>query len=114
MKKFKYTSNYIVFASVLTVLTGCERELSDDISLAKYPNTPEVFTDFQWSNRPVLYPLILLKAPMSMVLMLTITRIKEQMRFVLMYQGLVTPRVGLSEGFSKIDLLVETLPNTML
>ena len=48
MKKFKYTSQIIiVFASVLTVLTlGCERELSDDISLAKYPNTPEVFTDF--------------------------------------------------------------------
>ena len=48
MKKFKYTSQIIiVFASVLTVLTlGCERELSDDISQAKYPNTPEVFTDF--------------------------------------------------------------------
>lgn len=48
MKKLKYTSQFIiVFASVLTVLTlGCERELSDDISLAKYPNTPEVFTDF--------------------------------------------------------------------
>ena len=48
MKKFKYTSkiNSIAAALLVALMFGCERELSDDISLAKYPNTPEVFTDF--------------------------------------------------------------------
>ncbi|MCH1437603.1 MAG: Ig-like domain-containing protein [Flavobacteriales bacterium] len=48
MKKFKYTSkiNSIAAALLVAFMLGCERELSDDISLANYPNTPEVFTDF--------------------------------------------------------------------
>ncbi len=48
MKKFKYTSQVtIAIATVLAAITvSCEREFSDEITLAKYPATPEVFTDF--------------------------------------------------------------------
>jgi hypothetical protein len=48
MKKFKYTSQItLAILAVFAVMTvSCEREFSDDITLAKYPTTPEVFTDF--------------------------------------------------------------------
>ena len=47
MKKFKFIS-YFTFATVgfLTIaLVSCEREFSEDITLATFPTIPEVFTD---------------------------------------------------------------------
>lgn len=48
MKKFKFTSMFTLavlgFAAALAV--SCEREFSDEVALATYPSTPEVFTDF--------------------------------------------------------------------
>lgn len=48
MKKFKYTSQITIaiVALIAAMTVSCEREFSDDITLAKYPATPEVFTDF--------------------------------------------------------------------
>ena len=47
MKKIKFTSTFTVvvlgFFAALSV--SCERGFSDDIALATYPTTPEVFTD---------------------------------------------------------------------
>lgn len=47
MKKFKFIS-YFTFAIVgllTTALVSCEREFSEDITLATFPTIPEVFTD---------------------------------------------------------------------
>lgn len=48
MKKFKYTSHItLAILGLLAVATvSCEREFSDEATLAKYPATAEVFTDF--------------------------------------------------------------------
>lgn len=47
MKKFKFTSHFTfaIVALLTTVLVSCEREFSEDITLATFPTTPEVFTD---------------------------------------------------------------------
>lgn len=47
MKKFKFKS-YFTFAIaglLTTALVSCEREISEDVTLATFPTTPEVFTD---------------------------------------------------------------------
>ncbi|MDA0889493.1 MAG: glycosyl hydrolase family 16 [Bacteroidetes bacterium] len=47
MKKFKFKSQLsFLFAGLLSVvIVSCEREFSDEIALATYPDIPEVFTD---------------------------------------------------------------------
>ena len=47
MKNFKFnTQMSILLAGLLSVaFVGCEREFSDEINLATYPDIPEVFTD---------------------------------------------------------------------
>lgn len=45
MKKITITPKSILFLLALIVLTGCERELSDDAVLATFPKTGEIFTD---------------------------------------------------------------------
>lgn len=48
MNKFKYTSHItLTIVGLLAAITvSCERGFSDEIELAKYPATAEVFTDF--------------------------------------------------------------------
>ncbi|MGB0444317.1 MAG: glycosyl hydrolase family 16 [Flavobacteriaceae bacterium] len=47
MKIFKFKSYFTLAAIALVVATvSCERGFSDEIAVAKYPSTPEVFTDF--------------------------------------------------------------------
>lgn len=47
MKKFKFKSYFTFTISVIltTALVSCEREFSEDITLATFPTIPEVFTD---------------------------------------------------------------------
>ena len=47
MKKFKFTSTFTlaVLGLAAAVAVSCERGFSDEIALATYPTTPEVFTD---------------------------------------------------------------------
>jgi len=47
MKIFKFKSYFTLAAIALVAATvSCERGFSDEIAVAKYPSTPEVFTDF--------------------------------------------------------------------
>lgn len=48
MKKFKYTSHITlaILGLIAVVTVSCEREFSDEATLATYPATAEVFTDF--------------------------------------------------------------------
>ncbi|MEK9530992.1 MAG: carbohydrate-binding protein, partial [Flavobacteriaceae bacterium] len=48
MKKNNITSRFTIALAGLFVLVAvsCERGFSDEIALATYPETPEVFTDF--------------------------------------------------------------------
>jgi hypothetical protein len=47
MKKFKLISyfTFVIAGIVTTALVSCEREFSEDITLATFPTIPEVFTD---------------------------------------------------------------------
>ncbi len=47
MKIFKFKSYFaIATITILSTTVSCERGFSDEIAVAKYPLTPEVFTDF--------------------------------------------------------------------
>ncbi len=48
MNKFKYTSHITltIVGLIAAITVSCERGFSDEIELAKYPTTAEVFTDF--------------------------------------------------------------------
>lgn len=48
MKKFRFISyfTFTVVGLLTTALVSCERELSDEATLATFPTTPDVFTDF--------------------------------------------------------------------
>lgn len=43
--KFIYLKITLLSAFIFTVTTGCERDLSDEVEFASYPNTAEVFID---------------------------------------------------------------------
>lgn len=45
MKNLNTYKIYIFFASALMLMTGCERDLDEDLPLATYPTTAEIFTD---------------------------------------------------------------------
>lgn len=46
MKKIKFKYSITALLALMIVVVSCERELSDDISIATFPSTGDIYTDF--------------------------------------------------------------------
>ena len=44
-RTFLYFKNTVLTGAVLLLMTACEREYSDRVDFATFPNSPEVFID---------------------------------------------------------------------
>jgi len=45
MRNLKVTKYAFLLSTILVLVLGCERDLTDDVAPATFPNTPDVFTD---------------------------------------------------------------------